>query len=207
MAALLQRLRRTRLLSAALLLLMSACAITGCGDESNRLPTAVTTSGTATAIAVASAQSTATAPANLPAPTANRVPTPTRVRAWTAAEQAYVDKVGQWGDRYAGDLSKLNALLAGPDPLDGSWASELNNAMANLDAVNNEVLSYPAPGRFSALHGRLTKAADYCEQGSNLVGEGITEFDPGKLERGATEIETGAAMIVQAVDDVGRLVP
>jgi hypothetical protein len=42
---------------------------------------------------------------------------------------------------------------------------------------------------------------------SQLMAEGITELDPEKLERGAPEIETGAAMVVQAVNDVGRLVP
>jgi hypothetical protein len=115
--------------------------------------------------------------------------------------------VAQWGDRYAGDFSKLGDLLASPNPLDSGWTSELNNALTDLGALNNEVLNYPAPGRFTELHGSLAKAANQCEKGSNLVAEGIAEFDLGKLEQGAGEIEMGVVQVLQAVDDVERLVP
>jgi hypothetical protein len=115
--------------------------------------------------------------------------------------------VAQWGDRYVGDFSKLGDLLASPNPLDSGWISELNSASTDLDALNNDVLNYPAPGRFIELHGSLVKAANQCERGSNLVAEGIAEFDLGKLGRGASEIETGATMVLQAVGDVERLVP
>lgn len=204
MAALPRRLRRprcTRLLPAALLFILSICSMAGCGGGNNSTPTVLTATGTGVAIV----QSTATAVANRRIPTATRAPT--RAPAWTAAEQAYLDKVGQWGDRYVRDFSKLGDLLASPNPLDSGWTSELNNALTDLDALNNEVLNYPAPARFAELHRSLTKAAGNSEKGSDLLAEGITEFDLGKIEQGAREIEKGGTMVLQAVDDVQRLVP
>src|SRR5690349_6371021 len=140
--------RSPRLLSAVLVAALSTGLIAGCGNENNPVPTAVTGVGTTTSVAtpVVTAMSTPGGSAR----TTSAVPT--KAGAWTAIEQAYLDRVGQWGDRYTTDFSKLGDLLGNPNPFDGGWTSDLNNALADLDALDTEVLSYAAPARFTELH-------------------------------------------------------
>ncbi|MEO8288202.1 MAG: hypothetical protein ABI670_17380 [Chloroflexota bacterium] len=101
----------------------------------------------------------------------------------------------------------MTDLLASPNPLDSGWSSEVNNTITDFDALNNEVLNYTAPARFSGIQERLTKAAGHCETGANLVAAGTSEFDLGKLQQGAGEIEVGAAMVPLAIDDLAQLAP
>ncbi|MEO8286537.1 MAG: hypothetical protein ABI670_08890 [Chloroflexota bacterium] len=204
MDASLQRLRKlgyTRLLWPALLFTLSIFSITGCGNENNPAPTVVTTTRTEEVIV----QSTVTSVPDSSIPIPSRVPT--SVRAWTATEQAYIDKVAGWQKRYEGDFVKLSDLLANPNPLDNGWTSDLNNLLTDFDALNNEVLTYVAPIRFIESQGRLVEAARQSQTGSNLVSQGIQEFDLGKIEQGAREIENSAALVPQVVDDLQQLVP